>query len=110
MDLVKTADALRSLGRYDEALAMGERALAIERKRGGADSAISGDAHDVCALLLCELGRLDEALEHIDMAVAITGLQGRVGAQKQERTELQTKILDAISRREMRKESDKACR
>ena len=62
------ANALSSAGQHDEALAVAEKALAIDEKRGNQREVAAG--HGQCASILMAAGRYDEADARYDLALA----------------------------------------
>jgi len=68
------ANALRGVGRNDEALEMAEKALKIDEQRGNQREVAAG--HGQCAVILMAAGRLDEADARYDLALAAARLAG----------------------------------
>ena len=62
------ANALRSAGQHDKALAEAEKALAIQEKRGARREMAAG--YGMCASILMAAGRYDEADARYDLALA----------------------------------------
>jgi tetratricopeptide (TPR) repeat protein len=61
------ANALSSTGHHDEALAVAEKCIGIQEKRGNHREVAAG--HSICASILMAAGRYDEADARYDLAV-----------------------------------------
>jgi tetratricopeptide (TPR) repeat protein len=68
------ANALRSVGQHDEALAVAEKTVGIQQKRGNQRDIASG--HGICASILMAAGRYDEADARYDLALAAARQSG----------------------------------
>lgn len=62
------AEALRNAGQHDEALALAEKGLEIQERRGNYHNV--ANAHGLCAGILMVSGRLEEADARYDLALA----------------------------------------
>lgn len=78
------ANALRRTGQHNEALAVAEKAVGIQQKRGNQRDVASG--HGICASILMVVGRFDEADARYDLALAAAR---QVGDKELEGTTLQ---------------------
>jgi len=71
------ANALRHVGRHDEALAVAENGLKIDEKLGNLRESAAG--HGICASILMAAGRYDEADARYDQALAAARQAGDQG-------------------------------
>ena len=77
MAMCDLANALLSTGQHDEALAVAEKALLIDERRGSDRDVAAG--HGQCAKILKEVGRYDEADARYGLALAAARQAGDKG-------------------------------
>jgi ATP/maltotriose-dependent transcriptional regulator MalT len=75
--LLREAEVAHGSGRLDDALALGERALALGRKLGSAD--LEGESLQTIGRVLVDRGEVDRGLAHLDEAMLLA-IEGRLSA------------------------------